>query len=114
MSSATIHRMPESDPVDRMINRTVRALMAIRDMDPPAFMAAADLNKSTYYNRMKLRSGWTAAEVKRAADALGVDVATLFNGLSVAGAGFEPATSGSRAQLADVLQLTRADYELAA
>ena len=44
------------------------------------------------------RGDWTAQEVKRAADALGVSVATLYDGLSVAGAGFEPATSGSRAR----------------
>ena len=65
MDAATIHDLPQVDPV--------------------TFMASADMNKSTYYNRLRGRNGWTAAEVKRAADALGVDVSTLFNGLALPG-----------------------------
>ena len=86
--------------VDRMINRTVKALLAIREMDPATFMDRAGMARTTYYNRMSLRGEWSAAEVKRAADALGVSVATLYDGLSVAGRGFEPLTSGLRARLA--------------
>ena len=89
--------------MDRMINRTIKALLAVRDMDPETFMARAGMAKSTYYNRMSGRNGWTAAEVKRAADALGVSVATLYDGLSVAGAGFEPATSGLRAHVLSIV-----------
>jgi len=64
-----------------MINRTIRTLLADRDMDPQTFMARAGLAKGTYYNRMKLRGGWMAAEVQRVADALGVPVGTLYEGL---------------------------------
>ena len=56
------------------------------------------MSRTAYYDRLSGTTKWSAAEVKRAADVLGVEVATLFNGLSVAGAGFEPATSGSRAR----------------
>jgi hypothetical protein len=102
MSAATIHNIADVDPTNAMINRTIRAVMAIRDMDPADLWASAGITKGTYYNRMKGRGDWTAPEVKRAADALGVSVATLYDGLQVAGAGFEPATSGSRAQVIDL------------
>ena len=93
MSTATAY-MP--DDLTRTINRTIRALLVLRGMTPEQFQARAGLARNTYYNRMKGRGDWTAHEMKRAADALGVSVATLYDGLSVAGAGFEPATSGQR------------------
>ena len=111
MSSATVHSIPALDPTTAMINRTIRALQALRDMTPEDFWTRAQISRGTYYNRMKGRGDWTAQEVKRAADALGVSVATLYDGLSVAGAGFEPATSGSRMQ---VIELRRAAQRRAA
>jgi hypothetical protein len=73
-----VHDFPTVDPVNATINKTIRTLMADRDMDPPALWNRAVLTKGTYYNRMKGRGEWTSGELKRVADALGVSVATLF------------------------------------
>ena len=86
----------QTESVDATISRTVRALVAYRGGNARAqVMAALGINRSAYYNRLAGETARSAADVKRAADALGVSVATLYDGL-VAGAGFEPATSGQR------------------
>jgi hypothetical protein len=116
MSTANVTPLNTGDPLTDTINRTIRALIVLRGMDAEGFRQAAGLARNTYFNRMRGRGDWTAHEVKRAADALGVSVATLYDGLSVAGAGFEPATSGSRARHLRLVSadVTRADVELAA
>lgn len=66
--------------INRTISRTVKALLGYRDMEVAEFCARAGMKEPTYFSRQR-GTEWKAAEVKRAADVLGVDVATLFLGL---------------------------------
>ena len=108
--TAELHSIkPGTSQVNATISRTMESLRTYVGMSVPELQRALGLKPGTYFNRKNGSTDWTAAEVKRAADALGVSVATLYDGLSVAGAGFEPATSGLRAPV-----LSRSDFELAA
>jgi hypothetical protein len=116
MSTVPAPRVASED-VDATISRTVRAIIAYHHVNVRKLAPAMGLSRTAFYNRLSGHTQWSAAEVKRAADALGVSVATLYDGLSVAGAGFEPATSGSRAHLTlvpDLDELTQDDVELVA
>jgi len=97
------------DAVNPTITRTMEALRTYVGMSVPELQKALGLKPGTYFSRRRGDTAWTAAEVKRAADALGVSVATLYDGLAVAGAGFEPATSGS-----PVRRLRKSDVAVAA
>jgi hypothetical protein len=105
---------------DQTISNTIRAIVAYHHVNVTRLALATGLSRSGFYNRLSGETSWSAAEVKRAADALNVSVATLYDGLAVAGAGFEPATSGLPIALADVVHLypldglTQADFELTA
>lgn len=37
MTTASVHRLPELDPTTRTINRTIKALIADREMTPEQF-----------------------------------------------------------------------------
>lgn len=81
MSAVTVARKP-AEGVDATISRTVRAIIAYRGPASRArVIAAMGVSRSGFYNRLAGDTQWTAAEVKHAADALGVSVATLFEGM---------------------------------
>lgn len=63
-----------------MISRTVKGVLAFTSMPPERFWLAVGLSRSTYYNRINGDTPWSAADVKRAADALGIEVADLYEG----------------------------------
>lgn len=66
--------------VNRTISRTIKALLGYRDMEVAEFCARTGMKEPTYFSRRR-GTDWKAAEVKKAADVLGVDVATLYSGL---------------------------------
>jgi hypothetical protein len=84
--AATLHSIePETTPVNATISRTMESLRTYVGMSVPELQRALGLKPGTYFNRKNGSTDWTAVEVKRAADALGVDVATLYNGLALPG-----------------------------
>lgn len=102
---STVSALPVGEDTNKTVGRTIEAVRILRGMSVPAFIHAMDMPKSTYFRRKRGDAEWTVAEAKRAATVLNVPVATLYEGLglpSVAGAGFEPATSGTRAQVIDL------------
>jgi len=64
------------------INRKIRALMAYRSLSAEDFCQSTGMNRSAYYRRMRGDGSWSADELERAAEALGVDVADLFKGIA--------------------------------
>jgi transcriptional regulator with XRE-family HTH domain len=96
---------------DERIGTNVHELLWKRRVRQSTLAAAMGLSLSSLAKKMRGEVVWKAEDIEKAAEVLNVDPGRLF----VAGAGFEPATSGSRARLADVLALgSRADYEQAA
>ena len=68
------------------ISRTMESLRTYVGMSVPELQRALGLKPGTYFNRKRGTTDWTAAEVKRAADALGVSVSVLYDGLAIGGA----------------------------
>ena len=90
---------------DTTISNTIRALVAYHHVNVSRLALAMGLSRTSFYNRLSGDTAWSAAEVKRAADALGVDVATLYDGLPVntwapRGSNPQPTVSGVRHLLA--------------
>jgi hypothetical protein len=102
---SSVVALPVEADTNLVVGRTIEAVRILRGMSVPAFIGAMDMPKSTYFRRKRGDGEWTVSEAQKAATVLSVPVATLYEGLglpSVAGAGFEPATSGSRAQVIDL------------
>ncbi len=83
--AATLHSIskPGVSPVNATISRTMESLRTYVGMSVPELQHALGLKPGTYFNRRNGSTDWTAVEVKRAADALGVSVATLYDGLDI-------------------------------
>jgi len=98
-------RPVDAADINMTVGRTMEASRGLRGMEVRELTAAMGMEASTYHKRKSGRTAWSVVDAQRAADVLGVNVAILFRGLDlgpassfVAGAGFEPATSGLRAR----------------
>jgi hypothetical protein len=65
------------------ISRTIEQLRALRGIPAATMRRELGMNRSTWYSRLAGSTRWTVAEVKHAADLVGVDVGVLFSGLDV-------------------------------
>jgi hypothetical protein len=73
--------------VNQTISETIEKLITLRGMRRSEFWGSIGLTRSAYYARTGGVTRWGVADVKRAADALGVSVATLYDGLDLAALG---------------------------
>ena len=80
---------------DERIGANVHELMWRGRIKPGDMCAAMGVARSSLNRKLRGEVAWSARDIDAAARILGVDPGRLF---SVAGAGFEPATSGSRAR----------------
>lgn len=66
---------------DAGISRNIKAVMTLRGVDRFYMCQRLGFSQSAYYTRINGETPWLADEVARAARALGVPVATLYDGL---------------------------------
>ena len=78
--------------IDKVIGGNVHQLMWERHVRHQELYAAMGLSRSSLTKKMRGEVAWSASDIAKAAEVLDVDPGRLF----VAGAGFEPATSGLR------------------
>jgi hypothetical protein len=83
MTRGTVTAAAVDQDVYTTISSTITKVMALLDWDAERFRLAMGLTRSAYYNRAAGDTRWSAAEVKRAADILGVSVQTLYEGLDL-------------------------------
>ena len=86
--------------IDQVIGSNVHELMWRQRVKQAAMLNALGVSRSTLTKKLRGDITWMAKDIEKAAEVLNVDPGRLF---SVAGAGFEPATSGTR--VAPVIQL---------
>lgn len=84
--------------LDREIGKRVHQLMWDRQITQTAFAAVIGMDQSSVAKRLRGKLGWSAAQVKQAANALHTSVAYLYGETSspnapVGPAGVEPTTS---------------------
>jgi len=94
-------RYPSGVTVDERIGENVHHMMWKRHMTVTAASAEMGISKATLSRKLRGDVVWLARDIEAVARILEVDPGRLF----VAGAGFEPATSGSPEPLADVVRL---------
>ena len=81
--------------IDQRIGTNVHELLWQKRMRQEPLMREMGLSRSSLARKLRGEVAWMARDIDAAARVLDVDPGQLF---LVAGAGFEPATSGSRAR----------------
>jgi transcriptional regulator with XRE-family HTH domain len=81
--------------IDETIGANVHEMLWRRRLRQEALLAEMCVSRSSLAKKLRGEVTWSARDIDAAARVLGVDPGRLF---LVAGAGFEPATSGTRAR----------------